>query len=53
LVGTGHDRNARMLSSVDAARRVERQPQQQPEHHRGAERDRDPHPELDDRADDN
>jgi hypothetical protein len=49
-VGPGNDLQARILSSVDPARRIERRPQQQPEHHRGAERDRDPHPELHDRV---
>jgi hypothetical protein len=52
LLGTAHDRNACILSSVDSARRAERRPQQQPEKRRGAERNRDLHPELDDRADD-
>ena len=50
LVGVGGDHQTRIMSGIYAARRVERQPEQQPEQHGGAERDSDPHRELDDRA---
>ena len=52
LISPGGDRQARIVSGVDPASRVERQPQQHSEQHRSAARNRDPHPELDDRADD-